>query len=98
MRAEDKLWIYGPLTLWAERQIIQVLKQVFLLQCPLKCLVQRLLRSQDQIQQESGHKEQNDEKGGENLSKDASAPGLNIPKGPGNEREPKGDEIGNSDR
>jgi hypothetical protein len=98
MRAEDKLCVYGPLTPRAERQIVQVLKQVFLLQCPLKCLVQCLLRSQDQIQQESGHKEQNDEKGGENLRKDAPAPGLNIPKGPGDEREPEGDEIGDSDR
>jgi hypothetical protein len=86
------------LTSRAQRQVVKILEQVLLFECPLKCLVQRLLRPQDQIQQESRHKKQDDQQGGENLGKDASAPGLDITKGPGDECKPKGYEVGDCNR
>jgi hypothetical protein len=82
----------------AKWQIIEILEQVFFFQRPLKRLVQRLLRSQDKIQQQPRDKEQYDEKRRENLRKDASASGLDITKRPRNERKPDCDEICNPNR
>jgi hypothetical protein len=98
VRAKDELRIHRPLAPWAQGQVVKVLEQVLLLQSPLKCLVQCLLRPQYQIQQQSWHKEQHDEKCRENLSKNTSAPGFDIPKGPGNERKPESNKIGDSNR
>jgi hypothetical protein len=61
-------------------------------------LVQCLLRPQNQIQQEARHKEQHHKKCRENLGKNASAPGFDISKGPGNECKPERNQIGDSDR
>jgi hypothetical protein len=47
---EDKLGIDRALASRAQWQIVEVLEQVLLLQGALKCLVQRLLRSQDEIE------------------------------------------------
>jgi hypothetical protein len=57
-------------------------------------LVQRLLRSQDEIEQQSRDKEQYDEKRRKDLREDASASGLDIPECPGNEGKPEGYEVG----
>jgi hypothetical protein len=98
VRAEDEFRIHRPLAPWAQGQVVKILEQVLLLQCSLKCLVQGLLRPQYQIQQQPWHEEQHDEKCRENLSENTSAPGFDIPKGPGNECKPEGNEIGDSNR
>jgi hypothetical protein len=95
VRAKDELRIDRPLASRTQRQIIKILEQVLLLQRTLKRLVQRLLGSQDQIQQQPWHKEQNNEKRRENLCEDASTSGLDIAKRPGNERKPERDEVRN---
>jgi hypothetical protein len=61
-------------------------------------LVQRLLWPQDEIEEQPGNKKQDDKKCRKNLRKDASAPGLNIAKCPGNERKPNSDEVRDPDR
>jgi hypothetical protein len=98
VRAEDELGVDRALASRAKRQIIEILEQVLLFQCTLKRLVQRLLRSQDEIQQQPRDKEQYDKKRRENLREDASAPGLDIAKRPGNERKPDGDEVRDPNR
>jgi len=96
--AEDELRVHCPLASRAQRQIVEILEQVLLFQRPLKRLVQRLLRAQDQIQEQSRHKEEYDEECRENLGKDASASGFDVPKCPGDESKPECHQIGDSDR
>jgi hypothetical protein len=98
VRTEDELGVDRALASRAKRQIVEVLEEVLLFQRTLERLVQRLLWSQYEIQQEPRNKEQDDQKCRENLRKDASASSLDIAKRPGNEREPEGDEVRDPDR
>ena len=95
---EDKLGIDCPLASRAQWQIVEILEKILLLQRTLKCLVQCLLRSQDEIEQQSRNKEQHDQKRRKDLREDASASGLDIPECPGNEGKPEGYEVGDPNR
>jgi hypothetical protein len=98
VRAENEFGVDRALTSRAKRQIVEILEEVLLLQRTLKRLVQRFLWSQNEIEQQPGDKEQDHEKRRENLGKDASAPGLNVAKRPGDERKPDGDEVRDPNR
>jgi hypothetical protein len=94
MWTKDELGIGRALAPRAQWKIVEILEQILLLQGTLKCLVQRLLRSQDEIEQESRYKEQDDQKRRKDLRENASAPGFDVPECPGNEGKPKGYEVG----
>jgi len=95
---EHELRIDCALASRAQGQIVEILEKVLLLQGTLKCLVQRLLRSQDEIEQQSRDEEQHDKKRRKDLREDASASGLDIPECPGNQGKPEGNEVRDANR
>ena len=98
MRANDEVSIDTALAAGADRQFIQVLEKILFLQSTLEDLIERFLGSKNEIEQQAGHKEEHDQQRGKYLREDASASGLNIAKGPGDERKPQCDQVGDTDR
>jgi hypothetical protein len=98
MRADDKVTINTALATGAQREFIQVLQEIFLLQGTLKDLIERFLGSQDQVEEQTWNEEEHNEQRRKHLRKDASAPRLDIAECPGNERKPQRNQVGDPDR
>jgi hypothetical protein len=71
VRTKYELRIYAPLATRAQRQVVEILQEVLLFQGALKRLVKSLLGTQDEIEQEPWHKEQDYQKRREHLRKNA---------------------------
>jgi hypothetical protein len=98
VRAEDKVRFNRPLTTRTKWKIVEILEKILLLEGTLKCLIQRFLGPKDEVQQQAGHKEEDHQKRRENLGEDAATAGFNIPKRPGDNGKPHGNDVRDANR